>query len=179
MENANPNSVPVDPHSRLEKSVQLPDKNLPYREAVGSLMHVAIVSRPDIMFAVNLTIAEKSGKTSKSRGHVVPIPETAELRGTCQNLRPATTKQLPYRANHPNFWFLFFEEETILEFSPVLLSGVCLANKNGDTVFICLLDARPLELRQKQFPEFSRGPFLKNPEKTDNHMATRYSKERT
>ncbi|GBP12712.1 Retrovirus-related Pol polyprotein from transposon TNT 1-94 [Eumeta japonica] len=54
MENANSNSVPVDPHSRLEKSVQLPDKNLPYREAVGSLMHVAIVSRPDIMFAVNL-----------------------------------------------------------------------------------------------------------------------------
>ncbi|GBP72019.1 hypothetical protein EVAR_51268_1 [Eumeta japonica] len=46
-------SVPVDPHSRLEKSVQLPDKNLPYR-AVGSLMHVAIVSRPDVMFAVNL-----------------------------------------------------------------------------------------------------------------------------
>ncbi|GBP26795.1 Retrovirus-related Pol polyprotein from transposon TNT 1-94 [Eumeta japonica] len=46
--------VPVDPHSRLEKSVQLPDKNLPYREAVGSLMHVAILSRPYIMFAVNL-----------------------------------------------------------------------------------------------------------------------------
>ncbi|GBP71255.1 Retrovirus-related Pol polyprotein from transposon TNT 1-94 [Eumeta japonica] len=54
MENANPYSVSVDPHSRLEKSVQLPDKNLPYQEAVGSLMHVAIVSRPDIMFAVNL-----------------------------------------------------------------------------------------------------------------------------
>lgn len=54
MDNANPNSVPVDPHSKLEKSENQPDKHLPYREAVGSLMHVAIVSRPDIMFAVSL-----------------------------------------------------------------------------------------------------------------------------
>lgn len=54
MDNANPNNVPVDPHSKLMKSEHQPDKNLPYREAVGSLMHVAIVSRPDIMFAVSL-----------------------------------------------------------------------------------------------------------------------------
>lgn len=54
MENANSNSVPVDPHTKLEKSDHQPEKNIPYREAVGSLMHAAIVSRPDIMFAVSL-----------------------------------------------------------------------------------------------------------------------------
>lgn len=54
MNNANPNSVPADPHSKLEKSEHPPEKNIPYREAVGSLMHLAIVSRPDIMFAVSL-----------------------------------------------------------------------------------------------------------------------------
>lgn len=54
MNNANPNSVPVNPHSKLEKSEHQPDKNLTYREAVGSLMNVAIVSRPYIMFAVSL-----------------------------------------------------------------------------------------------------------------------------
>ena len=54
MKHAKPNSVPVDPHTKLEKSDNKPDKNIPYREAVGSLMHAAIVSRPDIMFAVSL-----------------------------------------------------------------------------------------------------------------------------
>ncbi|KMQ92933.1 integrase core domain protein [Lasius niger] len=47
-------SVPADPHSALcpvEKNEYV--SNVPYREAVGSLMFVAIVSRPDIAFAVN------------------------------------------------------------------------------------------------------------------------------
>ncbi|KAK9753068.1 hypothetical protein QE152_g3694 [Popillia japonica] len=30
------------------------DKNVPYREAVGSLMFLATTSRPDIMYAVNV-----------------------------------------------------------------------------------------------------------------------------
>jgi hypothetical protein len=46
--------VPVDPHVKLQKGEGELEKNLPYREAVGSLMHLAIVSRPDITFAVNL-----------------------------------------------------------------------------------------------------------------------------
>jgi len=52
--NAKPLSIPADPHVILEphkESTRTP--NLPFREAVGSLMFVAIVSRPDIMFAVS------------------------------------------------------------------------------------------------------------------------------
>lgn len=54
MTDANPNSVPADPHVKLEKCEAPPEKNILYREAVGSLMHTAIVSRPDIMYAVSL-----------------------------------------------------------------------------------------------------------------------------
>lgn len=54
MQNANCNNVPVDPHTTLEKATEAPDKTIPYREAVGSLMHLAVVSRPDIMYGVSL-----------------------------------------------------------------------------------------------------------------------------
>uniref|UniRef100_A0A2A4IYF8 Uncharacterized protein n=1 Tax=Heliothis virescens TaxID=7102 RepID=A0A2A4IYF8_HELVI len=40
--------------TNLEKSSAAPVKNIPYRQAVGSLMHLAIVSRPDIMYGVSL-----------------------------------------------------------------------------------------------------------------------------
>lgn len=54
MQDANCNVIPVDPHTVLEKSSAAPDKNIQYREAVGCLMHLAIVSRPDIMYGVSL-----------------------------------------------------------------------------------------------------------------------------
>lgn len=54
MQDANCNNIPVDPHTTLEKSTESVDKNIPYREAVGSLMHLAVVSRPDIMYGVSL-----------------------------------------------------------------------------------------------------------------------------
>lgn len=54
MTDTSPNSVPVDPHVKLQKGESEPEKDIPYREAVGCLMHLAVVSRPEIMFAVSL-----------------------------------------------------------------------------------------------------------------------------
>lgn len=54
LNNSKPNSIPADPHTILEKGEGETEKNIPYREAVGSLMHLATVSRPDISFAVSL-----------------------------------------------------------------------------------------------------------------------------
>jgi len=59
-----PCSIPMDPNIPLSQS-QCPKtptesalmKNIPYREAVGSLMHLAIGTRPDIVFAVS-TVAQ-------------------------------------------------------------------------------------------------------------------------
>jgi hypothetical protein len=59
-----PCSIPMDPNTPLSAS-QSPKtpaeaalmKNIPYREAVGSLMHLAVGTRPDIAFAVS-TVAQ-------------------------------------------------------------------------------------------------------------------------
>lgn len=59
LEDAKPVSTPMDPHSNLSTS-QSPTttaeiaemRNVPYREAVGSLMYASLGTRPDITYAV-------------------------------------------------------------------------------------------------------------------------------
>lgn len=51
MSDAKPLSVPADPNVTLRAVYE--NNDVPYREAVGSLMFVATVSRPDIAFAVH------------------------------------------------------------------------------------------------------------------------------
>ncbi|XP_072389355.1 uncharacterized protein [Diabrotica undecimpunctata] len=54
MTNANPLKIPAEPSIPLSKENILNcNKSLPYREAVGSLIFLATISRPDITFAVN------------------------------------------------------------------------------------------------------------------------------
>lgn len=57
MQSAKPVAVPSDPNVVLypvdKNEIEIENK-VPYREAVGSLMFLAVVSRPDIAYAVNL-----------------------------------------------------------------------------------------------------------------------------
>ncbi|CAB0032905.1 unnamed protein product [Trichogramma brassicae] len=58
MSDANPVSVPADPNNIL-RPVENDDDcldNVPYRELVGSLTYLAIISRPDIAFATSNVI---------------------------------------------------------------------------------------------------------------------------
>ena len=57
MEGCHPKPIPADPNSKLVKPPTQGDsgreeQNFPYREAIGSLLYLALVTRPDISFAV-------------------------------------------------------------------------------------------------------------------------------
>lgn len=54
MDDANAVKIPADPHVRLTKPSDQPSLEVPYREAVGSLLFLAMISRPDIAYAVGV-----------------------------------------------------------------------------------------------------------------------------
>lgn len=62
MHDANPVKTPIDLNQRISKTMNESEmdteeennENFPYREAIGSLLFLAMISRPDITFAVNL-----------------------------------------------------------------------------------------------------------------------------
>jgi len=65
-------SVPADPHVTLDsvEEDELDISNIPYREAVGSLMFLAVISRPDIAFAVNV-LSRFLNKYNRNQWNVV------------------------------------------------------------------------------------------------------------
>ena len=56
MMNANPMCIPVDPNQILSRNTREGGKveeSVPFRQAVGSLMFLAVITRPDLAYAVN------------------------------------------------------------------------------------------------------------------------------
>ena len=65
MDCCNPKPVPADPQTPLESFQDYSFiENVPYREAVGSLLYLVTISRPDIAYAVSQVakFCEKPGK---------------------------------------------------------------------------------------------------------------------
>ena len=53
MDQCKPVTTPGDTNIKLSSSNQPPDTRFPYQEAVGALLYLSIISRPDITFMVN------------------------------------------------------------------------------------------------------------------------------
>ncbi|KAF2890959.1 hypothetical protein ILUMI_15214 [Ignelater luminosus] len=102
MENAKSAKVPTEPNSFLQKQVNNPAGELLCRQAVGILMFLAIVSRPDIMFSV---VQVGSFLQSPSKEHWTAVKKTLKyLKGTSDygicysgaNLEPQTYSDADY-----------------------------------------------------------------------------------
>ena len=138
MSECNPKSVPADPCTRLDSRAKSHTEEhsamvqaAPYRETVGSLMYLMVMSRPDIAFAVN--------QVSKH----------------CENPEPvhwnAVKRILAYLAGTTNFGLCFRKE------NEKLLVGYTDADYAGDvgtrrstTGFVFLLHGGPVSWTSKQ-----------------------------
>jgi hypothetical protein len=88
MEECQPKRLPADPNSRLvtNKKPSLEEnaekESFPYREAVGSLIYLAVTSRPDISYVVN-QVAQHS--ENPNRSHCTAVKRIISyLKGTTQ-----------------------------------------------------------------------------------------------
>ncbi|KAG5890754.1 hypothetical protein JTB14_013100 [Gonioctena quinquepunctata] len=55
MSDCSPSNIPFQPGLQLQNDSNVNEEppNIPYREAVGSLLYLAMISRPDLAFAVS------------------------------------------------------------------------------------------------------------------------------
>ncbi|KAL7291816.1 hypothetical protein TKK_0014597 [Trichogramma kaykai] len=83
MSDAAPVSVPADPGLALSLPDCEGDSNVPYREAIGSLMFLTVATRPDIAFAVNY-LSRFAGKYTKTHWEAVKRV-IKYLKGTIDN----------------------------------------------------------------------------------------------
>lgn len=70
---SNPVSTPCEKSSHAGEASKLCNGQVPYREAVGSLMFLCIVSRPDIAYAISCVSSNLEEPTSQDWSNVKRI----------------------------------------------------------------------------------------------------------
>ena len=97
MEDCIPVSTPSDPLVKLVKPTDACEEELPFRELVGSLMYLAVVTRPDIAYAVSIVSRFMTGY---DRSHWTAAKRVLRyLKGTADlGIKFEKTKQMELNA---------------------------------------------------------------------------------
>lgn len=157
---ANPNSIPADPHVKLQKTEAVPVKNLPYREAVGSLIHLATVSRPDIMYAVSM-VSQFLHCYNDSHWNAVKkilkyLAGTIEF-GLCYQSKPQTTDLIGYSdADYANdltsrrsmTGYVFMKNGAAVTWSSQRQQSVALSTTEAEFMAACAATKETIWLKQ-------------------------------
>lgn len=127
MQDCNPQIIPADPSLDLQRSNE--DKgqqrtlNVPYREAVGSLMFLAVVTRPDIAFAV--------GQVSKF------LNEPSEIHWT------AVKRIMRYLAGTKSYGICYQSDDELIVYSDADFAGDT-ATRRSTTGYLSMLAGAPV-----------------------------------
>ncbi|XP_045507484.1 secreted RxLR effector protein 161-like [Colias croceus] len=150
----------ADPHVKLQKNETMPAYNLPYREAVGSLIHLATVSRPDIMFAVSL-VSQFLHNYNESHWNAVK-KIFKYLRGTidfglCYQCKPQTSDLIGYSdADYANdvisrrsmTGYVFMKSGAAITWSSQRQHSVALSTTEAEFMAACVATKELMWLKQ-------------------------------
>lgn len=130
MSECNPASTPADPNVVISKSLEDSTVNFPYREAIGSLLFLCSVSRPDISFAVNMLSRYINNPNQE---HVV-----------------ALKRVIRYLKNTKNVCIRYGESSDLIGYSDADFAGD-VDTRKSTTGYIFLMNGGPVTwLSQKQ-----------------------------
>lgn len=93
MNNSRPALTPIEARLHLEKELEHPETEQPYRELVGSLMYLMLGSRPDICFSLNYFSRFQSHPTTTHYNH---------LKRVLRYLKYTDDLELVFKREHTN-----------------------------------------------------------------------------
>lgn len=147
-EDCNAVSIPIDPSVRLSKPPKSnTNPKVPFRELIGSLMYLAICTRPDLMFVVSYLSQFNSSYTNKHWG--VARNVLKYLAGTVNNCLVYSKSKEDFKIYCDSSWGNSFDRRSFSGMASVFANGaiywrskkqgsVALSTTEAEYVALCL-----------------------------------------